>query len=299
MNKHIVFLLCICSAACADLPPVSGNGGSVTPNPVAAPAKPSVSAASEYELMKRLEQLQTEVQQLTGKVEEQSYQIEDLKKRQKSMYNDFDERIQSVENKSGTGGQTAGTPEPSSPAVIDSKAPSAGEPAAAAATEQPAPALPAQEQPVSPTTPAPAAAASEPSVASAPISDAEKKDYQSAYEALRSGQTSQAITQFNTYLVDHPSSSYASNAQYWLGEAYRVNADNASAKKAFSTVVDSFPSSAKVPDALLKLGIIEAEEKNTEKAREYFTRITTDFASSRAAGLAQKRLLSLGASPAP
>ncbi len=114
---------------------------------------------------------------------------------------------------------------------------------------------------------------------------------------FRNGRTAQAITEFNAFITSHPGSTYASNAQYWLGEAHRVNQDNTSARKAFNSVIETYPNSTKVPDALLKLGYIEMEEKNPSKAREYLTRITTEFGNSRAAGLAQKKLLILDGSP--
>ncbi len=50
-------------------------------------------------MMRRLEQLQTEVQQLTGKVEEQANLIAEMKKSQSTMYSDFDGRMQSLEKK--------------------------------------------------------------------------------------------------------------------------------------------------------------------------------------------------------
>ncbi|MDO9424246.1 MAG: tetratricopeptide repeat protein, partial [Methylobacter sp.] len=73
----------------------------------------------------------------------------------------------------------------------------------------------------------------------------------------------------------------------------RVNQDVDSARKAFNDVVEKYPGSSKVPDALLKLGYIEIEQKNTVKAREYLTRVTVDFPSSTAARLAAKKLLLL------
>ncbi|TAL42074.1 MAG: tetratricopeptide repeat protein, partial [Methylovulum sp.] len=88
----------------------------------------------------------------------------------------------------------------------------------------------------------------------------------------------------------------AGNAQYWLGEAYRVNQDNDAAKKAFNDVVEKYPGSAKVPDALLKLGYVEMDQKHPDQARDYFTRVTTDFPDSAAARLASKKLLLLNIS---
>jgi TolA-binding protein len=65
------------------------------------------------------------------------------------------------------------------------------------------------------------------------------------------------------------------------------------ARKAFNGVIENYPGSAKVPDALLKLGYIEVDQKNTAKAREYLTRVTVDFPNSTAAHLASKKLLLL------
>jgi tol-pal system protein YbgF len=293
MNVRIALLLCACSTACAELPPVVDKGGDVSSKATA--AAPPASLTTTYEMMKRLEQMQGEVQQLTGKVEEQAFQIEELKKQQKTMYTDFDDRIGSIENKSGTGQPTAEAPaDPSAPAdsgVVEK------EPTPTVATEQQA----SPEQPDSKQTPEPVAAPAAASNNNAPvqaatgsssaqISDAEKKEYQQAYDDLRNGRTAQAITGLNAYIATHPDSAYASNAQYWLGEAHRVNQDNASARKAFNSVLEKHPKSEKVSDALLKLGYIEKDEKNIAKAREYLTRVTTEFPNSKAAKLAQKKL---------
>jgi tol-pal system protein YbgF len=301
MNARIVLLMCACSTACAELPPVVDKSAGVSANP-ANVAKPPASLTTTYEMMKRIDQMQAEIQQLTGKVEEQTFQIEELKKQQKTMYTDFDDRIQSIENKSGP------TSEPSAETPTGSSAPA--DPSLGPGTEEAAPPTPSgTDQPTSSNlkqdspsdavgsmsaTPAPTpekAASSDAKEAQVP--ESEKQEYQQAYDDLRNGRTSNAITGFNAYIANHPGSAYASNAQYWLGEAHRVNMDNASARKAFNAVVETYAGSAKVPDALLKLGYIEMEEKNPTKAREILTRVTTEFPSSKAAALAQNKLLTL------
>ena len=78
-----------------------------------------------------------------------------------------------------------------------------------------------------------------------------------------------------------------------MGEAYRVDHNNEAATKAFKDVVEKYPNSAKVSDALLKLGYIEIDLKNTEKGREYLTRVITDYPKSPAAQLAAKKMLKL------
>ena len=124
-------------------------------------------------------------------------------------------------------------------------------------------------------------------------SGAEKQEYQQAYNELRNGHTDQSIEQFNAYLNKYPTGVYANNAQYWLGEAYRVKRDNNAARKAFNDVIEKYPNGIKVPDALLKLGYIEVEQKNLAKAREYLTRVTVAYPNTRAALLAEKKLLKL------
>jgi tol-pal system protein YbgF len=290
MKARFFMLLCACSTACAEplpLPPVVDN--SVYPAGAAKPARSATPSTNTlYEIMGRLEQLQVEMQQLTGKVEEQAYQITELKKRQNTMYSDFDERIQSIESKAeGTNQPATGTPQeqgkPVEPEAKETQIP-VTVPAAAAAsvpTRAPAPA-PAPKDKQAPSMPKPDAVQ---------VTGNEKQEYQQAYDALRNGHTSQAITEFDALLSKYPAGQYANNAQYWLGEAYRVNQNIDSARNAFTKVVENYPGSAKVPDALLKLGYIEYDLKNWAKTREYLTRVTVEFPSSSAAHLASKKLL--------
>ncbi|TAK64658.1 tol-pal system protein YbgF [Methylobacter sp.] len=287
MKARLIMLLCVCSAVNADpLPPVVDN--SMYPASEANTVKPS-STNALYEMMGRLEQLQAEMQQLTGKVEEQANLIAEMKKSQSTMYSDFDERMQGLEKKAeGVKPATVESPQTQGEAVASE--------AKAAETPVAAPAVPEVKQtPVQKTdTVQVSGEASAPANAPRlpPVGD-DKQQYQQAYEALRNGHNAQAIAEFNALLGKNPKGEYANNAQYWLGEAYRVNQDIDSARKAFNSVIENYPGSSKVPDALLKLGTIEVEQKNPVKAREYLTRVTTDFPGSTAARLATKKLLLL------
>ncbi len=181
MNARIALLLCACSTACAELPPVVDKSGGVTPNP--ATAKPSASLTSEYEMMKRIEQMQAEVQQLTGKVEEQAFHIDELKKQQKTMYTDFDDRIQSIENKSGASQPSAETPaDPSAP--VNAGAEGAGSPTTAAANDSTSKVQP-QDAPSETAAPASAATAQPSDTGSAQVPEAEKQEYQQGYDDLQ------------------------------------------------------------------------------------------------------------------
>lgn len=272
MKLIIVAIALMASLAYAEpqpLPPVTGSGTYPASN-----AKPA-STNTLYELIGRLEQLQVEVQRLTGKVEEQTYQLNELKKRQNALSTDFNDRIESLETKLSASPAESQTPAaPADKPVENTPAPAA----------QPQTAENAQQ-------PVPEAKKPEPAVTSAP--ESEKQQYQQAYDSLRRGRTAQSITEFNAFLGQYPQSELAGNAQYWLGEAHKVNQDVNSARQAFNNVIEKYPGSPKVPDAMLKLGYIEYDQQNWAKAREYLTRITSQFPDSTAAHLAAKKLIQL------
>lgn len=295
----LALLLFACSSVYAELPVVIDHSSYP---PSAAPVNPANSPSTNtlYEVMGRLEQLQAEVQQLTGKVDEQAYRIDELKKHQSTMYSDFDERLQGIENKASGADQSVAE-NPAEPAGSgDAETQGAESPASAlesapahqsapadktATTNEPAPKD--EAAPVAKQVPKP-----KPDDA-VQSSGVEKQEYQQAYDELRKGHTDQSIAQFNAYLSKYPTGDYANYAQYWLGEAYRVNKDNNAARKAFNDVIEKYPNGAKVPDAILKLGYIEVEQKNLAKAREYLTRVIAEYPNTPAALLATKKLLKL------
>lgn len=255
-------MLCACSSVYAEsrvLPPVVDNSIYSSGSAVSS-AQPTANAI--YEVLGRLEQLQIEVQQLRGVVEEQSQTILDLKKRQGNIYSDLDLRLQELSG------------------VVELN-----------------PELKLQASKVKPVV-QPAKTVMEakkalPVIKQESISN-EKTLYQTAYETLRNGHNTRAIAAFKAFLIKFPNGEYADNSQYWLGEAYKVNQDLNSAKEAFTKVVNQYSGSSKVADALLKLGYIELEQGNEVKARDYFTQVTVSHPGSTAAHLANKKLIQMG-----
>lgn len=227
------------------------------------------------DLVTRMEQMQSEVQQLRGMIEEQSQTISDLQRKQKNMYLDLDSRIQNA--------PAAGTPAPAATTV----APVVG--------TVPAANTPAVQAPVQANTAVTAPAVTQPAVVSStqapnPVANNDRDRYQQAYEALRSGQNAMAVKLFESFLIDFPNGQFADNAQYWLAEAYKVNREIDKSRSAFIKVITQYPQSAKVPDALLKLGYIEFELQNIPKSREYLTQVVNAFPGTPAANLAAKKL---------
>lgn len=266
-------MLCACSGVYAEskvLPPVVDYSTNLNRS-AASTATPSANAM--YDVLGRLEQLQAEVQQLRGLVEEQSQTILDLKKRQSNIYSDLDQRLQEL-----TGGDVKTGTSP----LIDTSS----------STNDLATGLSQGivDYPVS------VKNGEKPSDAKTNTAVTNQKElYQSAYETLRNGHNTRAIFAFKALLKEFPDGEYADNAQYWLAEAYKVNQDSNSAKAAFTKLVTQYPESPKVPDGLLKLGYIEYEQKNMAKARDYLTQVSVNHPGTTAAHLAAKKLRQMGA----
>jgi TolA-binding protein len=184
-KTSLALLLSACSNVYAELPPVIDHSSYP---PSASPVNPANSPSSNtlYELMRRLEQMQAEVQQLTGKVDEQAYRIDELKKHQTKMYSDFDERLQTIENNAnGTEEPVAESP-PDAVGTGDAEA-KEGESSVPATESAPAPESTPVDNPVSASEPAPAvesAPAPKPKPETTQVSGPEKQEYQQAIMSL-------------------------------------------------------------------------------------------------------------------
>jgi tol-pal system protein YbgF len=132
-----------------------------------------------------------------------------------------------------------------------------------------------------------------PAAAGQPAPGADQGAYNQAFDVLKGGKYTDAITAFQQFLQAYPQSSLADNAQYWLGESYYVTRDFQSAAASFQTVLDRWPDSRKAPDALLKLGYTQAELGRTAQARATLASVSTRYPGSDAANLAAARLLAL------
>jgi tol-pal system protein YbgF len=302
MKKRLLLMTLICGSVYAEpetLPPVIDNssyyGGT---NEARQPANSgnsthssTDSASAIYQVLGQLEQLQKEVRQLSGTVEEQAHELAELKKRQATLYEDMDQRLQGLEDtkKTAEAAPAAGVTPPAPPPPLADSVPAPPPvvvPPPVAATVPPAvvDAPPPEAPPPSETVPAPKSATG------VVKSAAEKEQYQKAYNTLRDGHYSQAIAALNTFLNDFPNGEYAANAQYWLGEGYKASQSLSASQDAFNKVISAYPNSPKVPDALYKLGILAFEQNNIEKAREYLNHVSTGYPNTPAAQLAAKKL---------
>lgn len=230
---------------------------------------------SMADLVIRLRQLEQEVRELRGQVEEQQNRIESLQARQRDQYLDLDRRLQSLsgaqaDRQPGRDGGNGG--EESGPGESEART-------ASADTDEP---------PVSPD----ARPEQDAAEARRPVADAEERQeaYDEAFTMLRDGEYADAAEAFQAFLDDFPDGPLSDNARYWLGESYYVTGNYDIAINAFQDVLDDFPDSPKAPDSLLKLGFCYYELEQWDQARETLEEVRERYPDSSVARLAQNRL---------
>lgn len=141
-----------------------------------------------------------------------------------------------------------------------------------------------------------AAAGAAPAAAAAPISS--NQDENQAYDAavnlvLKEKNYDKAIPAFQSFVKQYPTSSYAPNAHYWLGQLLFNKGDKAGAKAQFQTLVSKFPKSPKRADALLKLGMLSQLEGKKAEAKAFYEQVVKGYPNTSPAQLAQQSLSKL------
>ena len=118
----------------------------------------------------------------------------------------------------------------------------------------------------------------------------DQDNYNAAFELIQDRRYLEAATAFQDFLEYFPGSPLSDNAQYWLSETFYVQRQFAEALPEFQKVLDVYPQSAKLPDALLKVGYCNYELKQWDAARAALRRVSRDFPDTTAARLAVQRL---------
>lgn len=254
------------------------------------------------EMAMRMDSLQNEVQQLLGQMEEQSHTMGQLKKRQRDLYLDIDQRLRQMEEASvkaaaaaestAAGGSVFGGTMPGGNVpggtmlggnVLGASAPTASAPDTS---------MPAMGAAATLTPGAEMTSAVQDTVA--PIDPLqERTDYERAFNLLKEGRYDLAATAFKTFVQTYPKGQFADNAQYWLGEASYVQRQFKIALTEFEKVVNNYPTSPKRADALLKMGYTYQELEQYDKARLSLNNVIMTYPNTTAASLAQKRLQDL------
>lgn len=152
-------------------------------------------------------------------------------------------------------------------------------------------ALTASSPAASPAT-APATATSAAAAASAVDAEQDRDRYMAARELLYASKFDQARDAFSDYLKAFPSGQFRDFSHFWLGEAYRNQSKPAPAKAMaeFRTVVDKYPESSRVPSALYRLAVLQAEQGDKSAAKKHLQQVISQFPNASEAGYARTML---------
>lgn len=212
------------------------------------------SVAADFEI--RLQHLERAMSELTGKYEESTYQMVQMRDRLEKMNADLDFRFKELESKGG--GSMGG-------AMSDSALGPAKTPAK---TTERAPEKPAQT-----------AAAAVPPL---PANATPEKQYERAFELLRQSDYDKAEKALQEFIVKNKTHAYAGNAQYWLGESYFVRNRFPDAAQAFAETLSKYPKNPKAADSLLKLGMSLQQLNKKSDACTAFNQLLTKFPEASA-----------------
>ncbi len=213
------------------------------------------------EMMMQLDALKRENSELRGQVELQNHTIEALKRRQRDLYIDIDQRLSQLQNNS--------------------------QPAAAPVTPT-AKVLPPPAPPTAETGPVVHKEVKQAST----VTSSEETEYQAAFKLLSPSEKRypEAIKALTAFLKKYPQSRLADNAQYWLAEANYVSQNNEVALQEFQKVIEQFPNSPKVSGALLKIGYLQDAAGKKDLAKKALNEVVSKYPGSSAASMAKKRL---------
>ncbi len=217
---------------------------------------------SLVELSSEIERLRSETSALRGEIETLRFETENSDSRQRELYVDVDRRLQSLET-----------------------APRAFEP--------PPSAQPFGAPPVGGGGAVAGAAAGAGAAVAARPTGSDQQNYQTAFDMISARKYAEAGAAFETFLAQFPTSPLADNAQYWLAETHYVRGQFTDALPEFRKVLEQYPQSAKLPDALLKVGYCQIELGDRTAARTSLQEVMRQFPDTTAARLASQRLTSL------
>ena len=257
--------------------------------PVAAgeDVQPAVAAR----LHTRLSDLENQLRNLTGQIEQANFEVSQVMVRLDKLVGDVDFRLRELEARMGGGfpadgvqgggvqggavlGAAPGS-QPGNQAAVDPATPQVlgevpraqvealrarqGQSASQGLAASPGQ-LASQGQPTSlaPQTSQVAAAAPAASGGGLPGGSV-KADYDYAFGLLRQANYVEAESALKDFLEQHADDPLAGNAKYWLGETYYVRGDFRQAAVTFAEGFKRYPESTKAADNLLKLGMSLAQ----------------------------------------
>jgi tol-pal system protein YbgF len=282
------------------------GGAAVMPPPAG-----GVGSTNAADIEIRMERLEAQMRDLTGKVEQVGNGLDQLRQRVEQINSDFDVRFSEM-----AGGATPGSapgrpgaagppPAAAAPTRFAGEPPPPGGGLMPTGTIVPPPAGGGGLNPIFNTLSPPGAGPpsrpppAEPAKAEAPPAGGSvSEQFNRAFGLVKQADYAGAETALRAFIEAHPNDPLTGNAQYWLGQTYYARNKFAEAASAFAEGYKRFPKGSKAADDLLYLGMSLAkadQKKNACLALEQLGQAFPNPAPAiRARAAAERKRLACG-----
>lgn len=214
-----------------------------------------VNNINEQNLINKINELQQRAQKLTGQVEDQKHQIEQLNSQLRSFYQDLNQRIEKSE-----------APEkPEKPILQNTNAEMVN-------TSEMVEVLPATT------------AKNDKAILR------EQQMYQTAIDLLPDKKYEASGSKLRDYLKLYPKGAYVANAHYWLGEINFLQKKYDAAEEEFKIIIDKYPKSKRVSDAMFKIALVHQNQGRDAQSKQELKQVIKRYPSTSAAELAKLQL---------
>lgn len=198
----------------------------------------------QSEMSMQLIELQKDVKELRGIIEEHDYKLKQIQDRQRDLYRDIENRLSALPQGSSQ------TSTPRSSASSNVKTPTATQPTAS-------------------------------SPRSTVSSGSERADFETAFKLVRNRQYSEAVTAFEAFITKYPAGGYSDNARFWIGQVYFAQSKFDDAERQFNMLRNDYPESSKMSAAMLKLAEINVKKENWEAAKAIYNEIVAKYTGAQ------------------
>ncbi|MFZ4541081.1 MAG: tol-pal system protein YbgF [Rickettsiales bacterium] len=220
----------------------------------------SGATANTGPLQVRMSQIEEELRQIRGLIEQTQFQNSQTAGNLKKFSDDVDYRLRALEQAQQQAQQMQMSPAPVAEAA---PVPPATVPAVAAAPGAPAAALTGKDFPDS------------------------NSAYSAAFRLMNEKRYAEAGAGFDNFVKKYPSDPLTSNAYYWLGETQFARKDYTRATESFRKGFEVNPDGQKAPDNLYKLAMSLAQIKRTNEACVVLSQVAAKYSESAARTVAK------------
>lgn len=201
----------------------------------------------QADLSYQFNEIQREIRELTGQIEEHDFKLKQIQDRQRDLYRDIEYRLSNL----SSSGNVKLTPP--------------------------------KDKSVKPLADASNAKDSDLNASNANSQNTSlaRREFERAFSLVRNKQYQASIVAFQAFLKNYPATSYSANARYWMGQVYLVENSLEDAVEQFTLLTSEFPNSTKTANAMLKLGDIYVKQKKWTAAKAYYNRVAENYSGAK------------------